>query len=230
MRPEAQLFYPPPTTIARTMYTLAFTGDHVLLRHVGYTLRRVGIAFAAAFLPGVCLGLAMGWSRWVRGMIDPLVVALHPIPKIALLPLFFIVLGIGEAARLGPAVIGAFFPIAISSMAGARQISPIHFEVAANYNASVWKVFTRVVLPGSHPMVATGARIAFNSTLIIVIAVELLNANRGLGSMVWDAWETMRVERLYVAIAVASALGILFNFALQRLTAWLVPWKVERVI
>lgn len=160
-------------------------------------------------------------------MVDPLVAATHPIPKLAILPIVMIIFGIGETSKLVIIALTVFFPMLINAMAGARQISPIHFEVASNYGASPLRVFWRVVVPGSLPFALAGARLALNVGLLLTIAVEMVSAQRGLGSMVWFAWQTLRTEELYASIFVTAALGVGFNTILQRLTAYLVPWQVE---
>jgi NitT/TauT family transport system permease protein len=114
-------------------------------------------------------------------------------------------------------------------MTGVRQISPIHFEVAHNYGASRLKVLTRVILPGSLPSVLAGARLALNSALLVTITVELATAQIGLGAMIWSAWETLRIERLYAGVAVIALLGITSNYALQTVSRHLVPWQADRL-
>lgn len=114
------------------------------------------------------------------------------------------------------------------TMVGVRQIPLIHFEVAQNYVASLFKVFTRVVVPGSLPMVLTGARLALNVAMMLTIAVELVAAQKGVGEMIWFALETLRTEELYASLVVIAVLGITFNLLLQHLTARLVPWQVDR--
>jgi NitT/TauT family transport system permease protein len=126
--------------------------------------------------------------------------------------------------------VGTFFPMLINSMAGVRQISPIHFEVAANYGASPFKVLTRVVIPGSLPLVLVGARLALNIALLFTIAVELVSAREGLGEMIWLAWQTLPTEELYASLAVIGALGVGFNLLLQLSARHLVPWRVEREV
>src|SRR6266498_379254 len=102
---------------------------------------------------------------------DPLVAAMHPIPKVALFPMFLVLFGIGEWSKVAVVVAATFFPMAINSMAGVRQIGPIAFEVARNYGASRRRVFTSIVVPGSLPIVAAGVRIAVNTALLVTIAV-----------------------------------------------------------
>jgi ABC-type nitrate/sulfonate/bicarbonate transport system permease component len=220
------LFFPAPSTIARTLIRLLTNGE--LAVNVGATLSRLLLGFALGGLPALILGMAMGWSRRLRAVVDPFIAAAHPVPKIAVLPLIMILFGIGESSKIVTVAVGVFFPMLINTMAGVRQISPIYFEVAENYGASLFKVFTRVVVPGSLPLVLTGARLALNVALLITIAVELVAAQEGLGEMIWFAWETLRTEELYASLLVTAALGIGFNFLLQRLAARLVPWQVER--
>jgi NitT/TauT family transport system permease protein len=198
--------------------------------HLRATLSRLFLGFALGGFPGLILGLAMGWSHRLRRIIDPLIAALHPIPKIAVLPLIMVVFGIGESSKIVSVGIAVFFPVLINAMAGVRQISPIYFEVAKNYGASLFRVLTRVVGPGSLPLVLTGMRLGLNTALVLTIAVEVVSAQVGLGEMIWFAWETLRTEELYATLIVTAGLGIGFNVVLQHLTARLVPWQAGREV
>jgi len=224
----SRLFFPAPSTICRTLYRQMTGGG--LATDVGTTLRRIVLGFLLGAVPGAIIGLGMGWSRRARFIADPFVAAFHPLPKVALLPLFMIVLGLGESSKLAVIGLASFFPVVINAMAGVRQISPIHFEVARNYRAGWLKVFTRVVLPGSLPMMLTGARLAFNTAVVLTIAVELVAARRGLGAVIWSAWETMRTEELYGGIVVAALLGVMFSALLRWAARRLAPWRTEREI
>jgi len=222
------LFFPAPSAIARTVVRLIRTG--VLVRSLGVTTGRLALGFALGSLPALALGMAMGRSRRLRSSLDPLIASTHPMPKIAILPLIMIVLGIGEVSKVVVVALGVFFPVLINTMAGVRQISPVHLEVAENYGAGAGKVFTRVLLPGSLPMILAGVRLGVNIALLLTIAVEMVAADKGLGVLIWLAWETMRTEEIYAALAVIAVLGVTFNLALQAATRRLVPWQVEREI
>ncbi len=154
--------------------------------------------------------------------------AAHPIPKVAIFPLLLIIFGIGESATVAVAALGAFFPLLINAMAGVQEIHPLHFEVAENYGARPLQVFTRVVLPGSLPLVLTGLRLAINTTLLLVIAVEMVGARQGLGALIWFGWETMRTEELYSSLVVIVLLGLGFNLLLLALLRLLIPWQNQR--
>jgi NitT/TauT family transport system permease protein len=173
------------------------------------------------------IGLAMGWSRRLRAGIDPFIAAIHPVPKIALLPLAMIFFGIGESSKVITVAAAAFFPMLINCMVGVQQINVIHFEVAKNFRANPFRVFTRVVWPGSLPMVIAGSRVAINIALVVTIAIELVSAQKGLGVLIWFGWETMRTEELFAGLIVISILGIGLNFFLERVKVYLVPWKQE---
>jgi NitT/TauT family transport system permease protein len=215
-----------PTSIVRTLINETTHG--ALLRHFSATLLRVFPGLIVGAIPGLLCGLAMGYSARLRLVTDPFVAALHPVPKLALLPLLMVLLGLSEAPRIAVIALASFFPMLLSAMAGVRQISPVHFEVAHNYGASPLKVLTRVVLPGSLPMVLTGLRIAANSALALTIAVEIATAQTGLGALVWLSWQVLHIELLYATIVLTALFGIGANVLLQWLASWLVPWLPDR--
>jgi ABC-type nitrate/sulfonate/bicarbonate transport system permease component len=219
------IFFPPPRRIARSMVESFANGE--LLANLGATLSRVLLGLGLGGIPGLMLGLGMGSSARLRSLVDPFIAAVHPIPKIAMLPLVMVVLGIGEASKIAVITMSAFFPLLINAMAGVQQISPIHFEVVENYGANRMRVLTAVIFPGSLPLVLAGCRLAFNSVLTVTIAIEVVAAQTGLGAMIWFAWQTLRIEELYAGIVITAILGNLANFLLQSLTARLVPWQVE---
>lgn len=222
------IFFPPPSAVAVKAGKLL--GEGALHPHLFSTFGRVAGGLCLGGIPGLVLGLIMGWSRRVRGFLDPLVSALHAIPKTAVFPLFLIFFGIGEASKLVLVAASVFFPLLINSAAGVRQISPVHFEVAHAYGASRLAILRRVVLPGSLPLILAGVRVSVNMALVITIAVELISAQSGLGAMIWFSWQVLAIEDLYVALTVAALLGIVSAALLRRLEKLLVPWIQEKEI
>lgn len=219
---EGTLF-PPPSLISATLVRLVVEGG--LIVDLGATLRRVLLGGVLGCVPAGVIGIAMGWSGRLRALLDPVVAALHPLPKIAILPLVMVVLGIGEVSKVAVVAVAAFFPMLINAMAGVTQIDDQLFEVVRSYGASRRKVLTRVVLPGSLPLVLTGLRIALNVALLLTIAVELVSARTGLGTRIWLAWETMRTEEVYAGLLVIGSLGVAVNRLIGSLTEWLTPWQ-----
>lgn len=217
------IFFPPPTAIAAALVSLVGSGDLVV--DAGITMGRTLAGFAIGAGAGLSLGFAMGtWPR-LHAQLDPLVALLHPIPKVAVLPLILIVFGIDEASKVVLGALGAFFPMLINTVAGVRQISPTYYEVAQSYGARPLRTFLRVTLPGSLPLVLVGLRLSVNVALMLVIAGELLVAQRGLGQRLWFAWQTMRIPDVYAWLVVTACLGLALNWSLERLSTTLMPWR-----
>jgi len=219
------LYFPAPSFIFNTILKQMIKG--ALLEHTTATLWRMLWGLLVGGMAGLILGLAMGWSHRLRSVLDPLVAAIHPLPKIALLPLIMVIFGVGDLSFEIVIATGAFFPLLINTMAGVAQIQPIYFEVAQNYQAGLLKIFQRIIWPGSLPLILVGLRLALNTTLLLAVAVEMIGAQTGLGAMIWMAWTTMRVEEVYVSLSIILGLGmsmnLLLNYAHQR---W-VPWQIS---
>ncbi len=216
-------YFPPPTGVVRGLGELLRTG--LLVEHGSATIYRVVIGLLLGGTLGLLVGVAMGRSTPFRRLADPVVGALYPTPKLAILPLVMVFLGIGEASKLFIVAMAAFFPMLISALAGVRQIPTIYFEVASNYGTGRLNLLKRVILPASLPAVLAGLRIALNSVIHVTIAVEIVSAVRGLGALVWLSWEVLRVEQLYATLVVISLLGIASTWGLNRLTRRLIPWQ-----
>ena len=219
---SSALLFPAPSAVAAALLRLGRSGE--LLGATAATLGRLFAGLLLGGVPALLLGLFMGWSPRVRAAVDPLVAAAHAVPKIAVFPILMMLLGIGEAPKVALVAAAAFFPLLIDTMSGVRQISPIHFEVARACGASAGRVFRRVLLPGSLPQVLSGLRLSFHAALLITVALEFVAARTGLGATIWLAWQTMRVEDLFAAVAVLALLGAGFNAALARAARLLVPW------
>lgn len=217
------LFYPAPTTILGSLGRLVASGE--LTKHLGATLGRLAVAFVGGGGFGLLLGVALGWWPSLRAVVDPFISALHPIPRLALLPLILLLFGISFFSKILAVAIATFFPMVINAMAGVAQIDPNYFDVARLYRVSRWRVFWRVLLPGSLPMILTGARLALVRALGATIGLELITAQTGLGSLLYFAWQTYRTEALFATIFVIALLGYGFRALLDALSRRLAPWQ-----
>jgi NitT/TauT family transport system permease protein len=220
------LLAPAPSAVARALVAEFATGE--IVPHLALTLYRVVSGILIGGSAGLVVGLLMGMSRRLRDIADPFVAAIHPIPKIAILPVVMAVLGIGDASRIAVISLAVFFPLMISTMNGVLQISHTHLDVARNYGATGLKLFRRVVLPASLPMVLSGLRIGVNLALLITISVEIVGATKGLGALIWTSWEVLRIEVLYASLIVIMLLGISFNRFVRILSDAVAPWSVDR--
>ena len=140
------LFFPVPSLIVVAFFTMLADGE--IQANLSITLFRVFAGFLIGTIPGITIGLVMGASEKIRLLLDPVVAATYPIPKLAIFPLLMIIFGIGELSKVMAIAIGCFFLVLINSMAGVRNINKGYFEVAKNYGANNRHLFTRVILPG----------------------------------------------------------------------------------
>jgi NitT/TauT family transport system permease protein len=216
------LLFPRPSTIVRTLAALA-TGD--LGSEILITLRRLLSGLAIGTIPAVIAGLCVGTSPRLHRIVDPFIAAIHPLPKIVLFPLFIVIFGIGEWAKVASIALTVFFPTFINSAAGARQISPLYHEVIRSYGGGRAARFRHVVIPGSLPMILNGIRVAVNLGLLVTVAMEFTVVSPGIGSIIWLALQTMRIDQLYAGIVVISLIGVALNMPIQWLLRRTAEWR-----
>ena len=217
---------PAPSAILATLAS-SFAGGE-MLANFRLTMARLLGGLLLGGSVGLIVGLLMGWSQRLRGFFDPFVAVIHPLPKLALLPLLMVFFGLGEFPRVLVIAATSFFPMVLNAMAGVRQISPVHFDVARNHGASRWQMLRRVVIPGSLPMVLTGVRLAANLALITAVAVEMIAARSGLGAQLWLSWQVMRVDLLFATLFVIGAIGVVLNQGMRRVARRAAPWLSDR--
>ena len=219
-------FIAAPSIILFKLWQMLGSGE--LLRHLGASLMRIAAGFVIGVVPAVLLGLWMGLSRPVRAIVDPLIGAIYPIPKIAILPLLMVLLGIGEASKIAVVAISAFFPVIVNTYTGVVNVERIYLDVAQSFGASRALVFRRVVFPGALPVIFAGIRLALGVCLIVIVSAEFVAARDGIGFLIWSSWETLVIEKMFVGLLVISVIGTLMNIGLKELQGWAIPWQVEQ--
>ena len=218
-------FIPAPTDIALSFWKLAVSGE--LWLHVGVTLYRVFLGFVIGSIPAVAMGLLMAMFKPVRIFFDPLIATLFPIPKIALMPLLLLAFGFGDASKVALVAIAVFFPVIVNTYVGASNIDKIYWDVAKNYGASQWIMFTRVVFFGALPMIFAGLRIALAVSFIVLVASEFVATKSGIGYLIWNSWELLQVDVMFVGIVTIGILGLITSAIFQEIERKAVPWKAE---
>ena len=159
-------------------------------------------------VPAVAVGLLMAMFRPVRIFVDPLIAALFPIPKIALMPLLLLAFGFGDASKIALVAIAVFFPVIVNTYTGAANIEKIYWDVAKNYGASQTVMFTRIVFFGALPMIFAGLRIALAVSFIVLVASEFVASKTGIGYLIWNSWELLQVDTMFVGIVTIGILGL----------------------
>lgn len=219
-------FIPTPSMILTA--TLALLGTSDFQGHIYVTLYRATIAAVGAVVIGLLLGLVMGWSDTAKAAMYPPVGALYPLPEVSLLPLFMVILGVGDRAFILTAIFGSVFFILLNVMRGVEDLDGLYIDVARdNGVTSTTTFFREVVIPGSLPAIFTGLRLALSTALVVTLAVEFVGANDGLGYFIWMSYGTFQTANMWAGLVIAAVFGVTITYGLEYLGVKLMPWKEE---
>lgn len=221
------VFLPPPSSVVVAFGRLVQVGyvDSTLIQHVGASLGRVFSALAFSVLIGVPAGLLIATSPIGRGVLDPIIEFLRPLPPLAYLPLVIIWFGIGETAKVLVIVLSMVPAITISTAAGVRSASRNQVNAARAFGASPLQLLWHVLLPGALPSILTGVRIALGAGWTTLVAAELVAAGRGLGYMIQSAAQFLVTDVVIAGILVISAIAFAFEALLRFVEHRYVPWS-----
>ena len=209
------LFLPTPVAVARAIYQLALSG--ALWHHLSWSIMRIGTGWILGTVAGVIVGFAIGLSSLARGVGITFISALFPIPKIALLPLLILWLGIGEEPKIATIGLGVFFSTAISVYSGVDNVPRNLIRMAQSFNVPFHAIVRRVIWPGALPSILAGFRITASVALLLVVSAEMIGAEYGIGAFVLQAGNLMQTDQLLAGVVILS----LFGLAVGRLINWL---------
>lgn len=216
------LALPTPGETARAFLDMAASGE--IVRHLSASLRRLLVGWTLGASAGVAVGLVIGLSTLARSTALPLVSALFPIPKIALLPLFIIWFGIGEASKYATIGFGVFAPMAIAAFGGVDGVDRGLIRMAQSFGTPTRDIVRKIVLPGALPALLSGARISASIGIILLTAAEMIGAEHGVGALVLSAGNLMQTDRLIAGVLLLSAMGLTvaaaIGWAERKLLAW----------
>jgi ABC-type nitrate/sulfonate/bicarbonate transport system permease component len=181
--------------------------------------------FALAAGAGVALGLVMGRSRVVAGLLDPLFSGTYAVPKIALFPIFIFVFGIGSLSKIALVFLECLYPIVIMTYHGSRDVDRVLLWSGQNMGASRAQLMRRIVLPATAPYIFAGFRVALPVALIVVVITEMVSSADGLGYMAVYSLASLKTDRMLAVVVVIAALGLALDQALVGLRNRLVYWR-----
>jgi NitT/TauT family transport system permease protein len=217
------VFLPSPWSVLVALRDLAVSGE--LWRHLSISLLRIAAGWTAGTAAGLAVGLAMGLQSLARSVGLPLISALFPIPKIALLPLLILWLGIGEAPKIATIALGVFFPTAIAAASGIDGVPRGLIRMAQSFEMPFAAVLAKIVLPGALPSIIAGFRISASTALLLVVAAEMIGAESGIGAFVLAAGNLMQTDRLMAGVVVLSLLGLAIGGLLSLIETRLLRWR-----
>jgi taurine transport system permease protein len=220
------VFLPGPEAVLAKFAAVLTAGfaDATLVQHLLASLGRVFAALLASLAVGIPVGFLIGLSPVGRGIFDPLLEFLRPLPPLAYLPLVVIWFGIGEPSKVLVIALAMLAPIALSTAAGVRAASPERLRAARALGASPIQALRFVTLPSALPQILTGLRIALGAGWSTLVAAELVAATRGLGFMIQSAAQFLVTDVVFVGIFAIALVAFALEAGIRAIERRLVPW------
>jgi len=147
---------------------------------------------------------------------------------LALLPVFILILGIGETSKVSIIIYACSWPLLLNTISGVKNVDPLLIKSAKSMGLSPIRLFQRVILPASVPTIFTGIRLAGASSILVLVAAEMVGAKAGLGYLINYAQYNFQVPNMYAGIITISGLGLLFNLTLVKLENHFTAWKITQ--
>ncbi|MGN6286806.1 MAG: ABC transporter permease [Afipia sp.] len=222
---------PPPSDVALSLYDLAFGGinddaySQSLMTHLLASISRVYGGFAIAVAVAVPLGLMIGRIPLIRGLLDPTLQIMRPVPVTAWLPLSMIMFGLGPRSAFFLVCLGAFYPILVNTIFGVRSVDPRLFEAASMLGCQGTAQFFRVVLPASLPAIFTGLRLGLGFAWVVIVVGEMTGVQTGLGAIIMEARQLSRTEIIISGMIVIGVAGFLSDRMVMWLGKRLLRWS-----
>ncbi|MDB5559512.1 MAG: transporter permease [Enterovirga sp.] len=217
------VFLPSPYEIGRALLELATSG--ALWEHLSVSLVRIASGWVLGTACGLAAGTAMALFSLARSVGLPMVSALFPIPKIALLPLLILWLGIGEISKVTTIALGVFFPTVIAVYSGIDSVPRNLIRMAQSFDVPFRDIVRKIALPGALPSILSGMRVSASIALLLLVSAEMIGAERGIGAFVLQAGNLMQTDQLMAGVTVLSALGLTIGTVLSWVERKLLAWR-----
>lgn len=218
-------FLPPFSDVLRTIAATTASGE--LVGHFLASGGRALAGFVIAIAIGVPLGLLIGWYRTLEEILNPLLEIFRNTAPLAILPVFVLILGMGETSKICMVIYSCVWPVILNTISGVRNVDPLLLRSARAMGLTPLKLFRKVVLPASVPTVFTGIRVAGAYAILVLIAAEMVGAKEGLGYLVNYSQFTFEIPKMYAGIITLALLGLGFNQVLVWVERYLTAWKSE---
>ncbi|MFC9550399.1 ABC transporter permease [Rhodococcus sp. NPDC056960] len=219
-----EVFLPPFSTVVEAFADLVGSGE--LWQHVSASLSRALIGFFVAVVIAIPLGIAIAWYRPVSDFLNPILELFRNTAALALLPVFILILGIGEESKIALVIYACTFPILLNTISGVRTVDPLLIKSASSLGLSPVRLFQKVVLPAAVPTIFTGIRMAAASSILVLIAAEMVGAKAGLGYLITASQFNFQIPNMYAGIVAISVLGLSLNAVLVLIERRLSRWRV----
>lgn len=217
------LFFPPFSEVANAFWEMLISGQ--LWTHFKASIIRSALGFFIAIIIGVPLGLLIGWYPIARELLNPVLEIFRNTAALALLPVFILLLGIGEVSKISIIIFACIWPVLLNTIAAVRDVDPLYIKSAKSMNVNDFQIFRKVILPASIPTIFTGIRMAGTGAVLVLIAAEMIGAKAGLGYLITATQYNFELPKMYAGIITISLLGIIINQVLLSVEKQFSKWK-----
>ena len=215
-------FFPAPLSLWSTMISMIQSGQ--LQTNLWASMERVLLGFPLGVITGVAAGLALGMSRTIRAALDPLLVALYVVPKLALLPLLLLIFGTGDLPLVLLIAMTVFFFMWISTMAAILSVEEAYQEAARSFGANRRQLFRHVLFPASLPQIFSGLRLSAGTAILVVVGIEFVEGTKGIGVLIWNCWTLFLAKPMNVGIVTVAVVGVVFTRIIDLIGRAVTPW------
>ncbi|MEP3045900.1 MAG: ABC transporter permease [Roseibium sp.] len=219
----SSLTLPRPSDVLKTFQELHQSGQ--LYNHLTPSLTRLAVGSFLGATAGIGVGILIGLFSYIRAGLVPLVAAIFPIPKIALLPLFVIWFGIDEGSKYALIAFGTFTPTVVATYGAVDNVDRSLIRMGQSFGLSWLSIVRKIILPGAMPGILSGLRISLAIAIILLVAAEMLGAEYGIGAYVLQAGSLYDLERLFVGVLMLSVLGIVVSTLIGLIERRLLVWR-----
>jgi len=217
-------FLPPLSDVLVSGWKLILNGQ--LFTHLQASLTRSLVGFAAAVVIAIPLGLAIGWYKNFADTINPLLELLRNTAALALLPVFILLLGIGEASKIALVIYACSWPILLNTITGVQNVDPLLIKSARTMGLTSVKLFHKVILPAAVPTIFVGVRLAGAFSVLVLVAAEMVGAKAGLGYLIIYSQYNFQIPEMFFGIISITVVGLSINYFLVSLEKHFTAWKV----
>jgi NitT/TauT family transport system permease protein len=221
------LFLPPFSKVLSALVDISVSGE--LWRHLSISLQRSLSGFTVGLAVAIPLGLTIGWFQHFGAFLNPLLQLFRNMPTLALLPVFVMFFGIGEFSKMTIIFWGVIWAVLLNTIAGVRSTDPQLVKASRSMGTSQLRLFTTVILPSSLPYIFAGMRLSATTSILILIAAEMIGASRGLGYALYFYQANMKVPLMFAYIIVMALLGLIVNFGLEAVERRSFRWRDQNV-
>ncbi|WP_435368042.1 ABC transporter permease [Solibacillus isronensis] len=216
-------FLPPFSAVIHAWWDLLITGE--IWRHFEASILRSLFGFALALVVAIPLGLLIGWYPLARELLTPILELFRNTAALALLPVFILLLGIGEVSKISIVFYACTWPVLLNTISAVKSVDPLLIKSARSMNISSFKLFYKVILPASVPTIFTGIRMAGTGAILVLIAAEMIGAKAGLGYFITYSQYNFLIAEMYAGIITIALLGLLINYGLSGAERYFSRWK-----